>query len=135
MHSTCINTWVLIWKYLDWNLFYKTRRAWVGNLKQRVPITRKSSNFKGETHHYVVKLPKSAGARQYCSKIPRVPGTLGTLANSSPVKSTTKLEYGAYLVSQLKMTYYFFELVPDSHVCSTVTCPRRYFINMQWTET
>ena len=30
-------------------------RAWVGNLKQRVPITSKSSKFKGETQHYVVK--------------------------------------------------------------------------------
>ena len=40
---------------------------------------------KGETQHYVVKLPKSAGARQYCPKIPQVPGTLGTRANSSPV--------------------------------------------------
>ena len=44
----------------------------------------KSSNFKGETQHYVVKLPKSAGAGQYCPKIPRVPATLGTRANSSP---------------------------------------------------
>ena len=32
----------------------------------------------------VVKLPKSAGARHYCPKILRVPGTLGTCANSSP---------------------------------------------------
>ena len=59
-------------------------RAWVGNLKQRVPITSKSSKFKGATQHYVVKLPKSAGARHYCPKIQRVPGTLGTRANSSP---------------------------------------------------
>jgi hypothetical protein len=29
-------------------------------------------------------LPKSAGARHYRPKIPRVPGTLGTHANSSP---------------------------------------------------
>ena len=58
-------------------------RAWVENLRQRVPITRKSSNFKGETH-YVVKLPKSTGARQYCPKLQRVPGTLVTRANSSP---------------------------------------------------
>ena len=28
-------------------------RAWVGNLKQRVPITSKSSKFKGATQHYV----------------------------------------------------------------------------------
>jgi hypothetical protein len=48
-------------------------RAWVGNLKQRVPITSKSSKFKGVTKHYVVKLPKSAGARHYCQKILRVP--------------------------------------------------------------
>jgi hypothetical protein len=59
-------------------------RALVGNLKQRVPITSKSSNFKGETQHYVVKLPKLAGARQNCPKILRVPGILGTRANSSP---------------------------------------------------
>ena len=44
-------------------------RAWVGNLKQRVPIGSKSSKFKGETQLYVVKLPKSAGARHYCPKI------------------------------------------------------------------
>ena len=37
-------------------------RAWVRNLKQQVPITSKSSNFRGETQRYVVKLPKSAGA-------------------------------------------------------------------------
>ena len=54
-------------------------RAWVGNLKQRVPITSKSSNFKRQKQHYVVKLPKSAGAREYCQKISRV---LGTRANS-----------------------------------------------------
>ena len=60
-------------------------RAWVRNLKQRVPITSKSSKFKGATQHYVVKLPKSAGARHYCPKIQRVPGTHGTRANSSPV--------------------------------------------------
>ena len=44
----------------------------------------KYSKLKGETQHYVVKLTKSAGARHYCLKIPRVPGTLGTRANSSP---------------------------------------------------
>ena len=42
----------------------------------------KSSKFKGATQHYLVKLPKSAGARHYCPKILRVPGTLGTRANS-----------------------------------------------------
>ena len=51
-------------------------RAWVRILKQRVPITSKSSKFKGETQHYVVKLPKSAGARHYCTKIQLVPGPL-----------------------------------------------------------
>jgi len=56
-------------------------------LKQRVPITSKSSKFKGATQHYVVKLPKSAGARHYCPKIQGVPGTLGTRANSSPVSA------------------------------------------------
>ena len=50
------------------------------------PVQSKSSKFKGETQHYVVKLPKSAGARHYCPKILRVPGTLGTHANSSPVE-------------------------------------------------
>ena len=59
-------------------------RAWVGNLKQRVPNTSKSSNLKGETQHYVVKLPKVGYAKQYCPKILQVPGTLGTHANSSP---------------------------------------------------
>ena len=52
--------------------------------EKRVPITNKSSNFRGEAQHFVVKLPKSAGARQYCPKIPWVPGTLGTCGNSSP---------------------------------------------------
>ena len=56
----------------------------IGYLKQRVIITSKSSKFKGETEHYVVKLPKSAGARHYCPKILQVLGTLGTRANSSP---------------------------------------------------
>ena len=49
-----------------------------------MPITSIPSNFKGETQGYLVKLPKPAGAGQYCPKIPRVPGTLGTRANSSP---------------------------------------------------
>ena len=39
----------------------------------RVPITSIFSNFKGETQHYVVNLPKSAGARKK-----------STGANSSP---------------------------------------------------
>ena len=62
----------------------KNCRAWVGNLIQRVPNTSKSSKFKGATQLYIVKLQKSAGATHYCPKIPRVPGTLGTRANSSP---------------------------------------------------
>ena len=41
-------------------------------------------NSRVQQKHYLVKLPKSAGARHYCPKIPRVPGTLGTRANSSP---------------------------------------------------
>ena len=53
-------------------------------MKQWVPITSKSSKFKGATKHYAVKLSKSAGARDYCPKIPWVTGTLGTRANSSP---------------------------------------------------
>ena len=56
-------------------------RAWFGNLKQGVPITSKFSKFKGETQPYVVKLPKSVGARHYCPKILRVPGTPGTRSN------------------------------------------------------
>ena len=52
-------------------------------MKQQVPITCKSSKFKSETQPYVVKLPKSKGASKYCPKIQRVPGTLGTRANSS----------------------------------------------------
>ena len=59
-------------------------------MKQRVPITNKSSKFKGGTQPYVVKLPKSAGARHYCPNILRVPGTLGTRANSSPDKYVYK---------------------------------------------
>jgi hypothetical protein len=54
------------------------------SLKQRVQITNESSKFKGATEHYVVKLPKSTGARHYYPKNPRLPGTLGTGANSSP---------------------------------------------------
>ena len=42
----------------------------------------KSSNFKDETQYYEAKLPRCEGARQYCQKIPRVPDTLGTCANS-----------------------------------------------------
>ena len=42
------------------------------------------SKFKGVTHPYVVKLPKSTGARHYCLTVRRVPDTLGTRANSSP---------------------------------------------------
>ena len=50
-----------------------------------MPITSKSSKFKGVTQPYVEKLPKSAGARHYCPKIRQVPGTPGTRAKSSPV--------------------------------------------------
>ena len=53
-------------------------------MKQRVPITSKSSNFKGKTQCYIVKVPKSTGAGQYCPKILRMPGTRGTRTNSSP---------------------------------------------------
>ena len=65
--------------YFEFSVNYVGR-----NLKQWVPITSKSSNFKGATKHYAVKLSKSAGARDYCPKIPWVTGTLGTRANSSP---------------------------------------------------
>ena len=50
-----------------------------------MPIT-KFSKFKGETQHHVLKLWNSASARHYCAKFLRVLGTLGTHANSSPVK-------------------------------------------------
>jgi hypothetical protein len=42
-----------------------------------VPITSKSSKFKGETKPCLVKLPKSAGARHYC---PKFSGCLAPLA-------------------------------------------------------
>ena len=42
---------------------YFPARAWVGSLKQRVPITSKSSKFKGAAQHYVVKLPKFRGCK------------------------------------------------------------------------
>ena len=57
-------------------------RAWIGNLKQRVPITSKSSKLKG-VKPYVIKLPKSTGSIHYCPQIRRVPGTPSTRANSS----------------------------------------------------
>ena len=44
------------------------------------------AGVKGAPQHYVVKLPKTAGARQNCPKIQQVPGTLGTCANSSPAE-------------------------------------------------
>ena len=74
-------------------------RAWVGNLKQRVTITSKFSNFKGETQFYVIKLPKSAGAGQECPKIMWVPGTCGTRTNSSPViyRVNCKIDTGPHL--------------------------------------
>ena len=49
-----------------------------------MPITSKSSKFKGATQHYEVKLPKLVVDRHNCSKIQQVPGILGTHANSSP---------------------------------------------------
>ena len=75
------------YKRLNKDILQLNYRAWVGNLKQQVPITSKSSNFKDETQCYGVKLPKSAGTRQYCPKILQVPGTHGTRTNSSPAKS------------------------------------------------
>ena len=49
-----------------------------------------SSKFKGATKHYIVKLPKSAGARHYSPKILQGQGTLGTRADSSPEKTVEK---------------------------------------------
>ena len=82
-------------------------RARVGNLKQRVPITSKSSKFKGETQRYVVKLPKSAGARHYCTKIPRVPGTLSTRANSVSVLTQALKRYINTIFSAYNLKYMF----------------------------
>ena len=63
----------------------KTGFSLCGNTTHGKPCTgpvrcSKSSKFKGETQQYVEKLSKSAGARHYCPKIPRVPGTLAPLA-------------------------------------------------------
>ena len=67
------------------NIRHFSNRAWVGNLKQRVPITSKSSKFKGETQAYVVKFPNSTGARYYCQKIrcqaPLAPVLIQALTN------------------------------------------------------
>ena len=71
-------------------------------MKQRGPITSKSSNFKGETQRYVVKLPKSAGTRQYGPKI-------GARANLSPEFPTQFLvaTYAPVKISCMK--YYWLE--------------------------
>ena len=52
----------------------------------------------GATQQYVVKLPKSAGARHYCPKILQVPGTLGTRANSSPVGQNRPQNHEAKII-------------------------------------
>ena len=52
-----------------------------------VLITSKSLKFEGVTEPYVVKLPKSTGARHWCPKIWRLTGIPGICANSSPESS------------------------------------------------
>ena len=75
-----------------------------------MPITSKSSKFKGKTQHYVVKLPKSAGTGQYGPKIgnranlsPEFP-TQFSVATYAPVVScentmNRKCEYGVLEIS------------------------------------
>ena len=53
-----------------------------------MPITSKSSNFKGETQRYVVKLSKSVGAEQYCPKIPRLPTFPQSEVQEQPMEVT-----------------------------------------------
>ena len=70
----------ICWKVFNCQEFHSYRNVYLSNWYFSKP-----SNFKDETQHYVVKLPKSAGARHYYwPKILRVPGTHGTRANSSP---------------------------------------------------
>ena len=55
-------------KYEFWILKKKMAKI----IADYVPMTSKSSKFKGATQDYVVKLPNSAGARLYCPKIQHV---------------------------------------------------------------
>jgi hypothetical protein len=102
----------------------------VGNLKQRAPIPSRSSNFKGETQHYVVKLPKSAGARQYCPKTLWMPGTLGTRANSSPSYVLSFPPSSCSLKSKYRISSYSFsgnysfldlKIVANSNSCRNIS--------------
>ena len=62
-----------IWVETFWQHSFVTRqkhclnRVWVGNLKQRVPITSKSSKFKGATQHSS-KIAKISGCQTLLSK-------------------------------------------------------------------
>ena len=75
------------------------------------------SNFKGETQHYVVKLPKSVGARQYCPKIQQVPGTRGNHTNSSPESSHILASLGKWTSAKTN----FVTLIPEKNNCVIVT--------------
>ena len=65
-----------------------------------MPITSKSSNFKGETQYYEAKLPRCEGARQYCPKTQRVPGTLGGTLGTCTANSSSAVQYaGANIIN------------------------------------
>ena len=68
----------------------------------------RSSKIKGETQHYVVTWLKSVGARHYCPKIPRVPGTH---VNSSPEGSFKKrsvLRFSKLMSGSFHLSFFAF---------------------------
>ena len=75
-----------------------------------MPITVNPQNSRVNTQHYLVKFPKSAGARHSCPKIPRVPGTLGTCANSSPADGPSLVRF---LLVWISNTTFFFKKVKN----------------------
>ena len=70
---------------------------------QRVPITSKPSTFKGETEHYVVKLPKSAGTR-----VPDITLSKNSAGATHPWHWNLLYFWPRFHIVVLGMTFFFF---------------------------
>ena len=82
--------WNVPWSFFEivtGHFRFTLNRAWVRNLKLRVPLV---TLIELCGCQLVLRTSKFAGARaqRWCSEFRRVPGTRGNLANSSPAKDS-----------------------------------------------
>ena len=68
-HVICTTIFCILGLPRTDQIFHITDSAWVGNLKQRVPLTSKFSKFKGEKQHYLAKFPKFIGVKHFYPKM------------------------------------------------------------------